>query len=58
MSDQQKKQIAEKWVQATVKVIPEVWVVRAQQGDKQAQTKGEKKLRENLVAKMTTLIST
>ena len=52
MSDQQKKQIAEKWVQATVKVIPEVWVVRAQQGDKQAQTKGEKKLRENLVAKI------
>ena len=52
MNEYQKEQIAEKWVQAAITGLPEMWLDTAQQGDKQAQERGEKKLQENLLVKI------
>ena len=56
LDEQQKEQIAVKWVQTAAKMISDTVIHRTQQGDKQAQTSAEKKIRENLVDKLVSAI--
>ena len=56
LNEQQKKQIAVKWVQTAAKMIPGAAITGTQNGDKKAQTSAEKKIRENLVDKLISAI--